>query len=64
MVPPTSTAARTTSEHDTRRAAVVKSVDMSDDMQSEAIEVANEALEKYSVEKVCAFAFSTALSQC
>lgn len=36
--------------------AVVKSVDMSDDMQSEAIEVANEALEKYSVEKVCIFA--------
>lgn len=32
--------------------AVVKSVDMSEDMQSEAIEVAHEALEKYSVEKV------------
>jgi dynein light chain LC8-type len=45
-------------------AAVVKSVDMSEDMQSEAIEVANEALEKFSIEKVCVFAYSTALSQC
>jgi hypothetical protein len=34
---------------------------MSDDMQTEAIEVAHEALEKYSVEKVCFSISSTAL---
>lgn len=41
--------------------AVVKSVDMSDDMQTEAIEVAIEALEKYSVEKVRISVYSDAL---
>ncbi|CZT16166.1 probable dynein light chain type 1 [Ramularia collo-cygni] len=31
--------------------AQIKSVDMSDDMQQEAIEVAQEAMDKYSIEK-------------
>lgn len=30
----------------------IKSVDMSEDMQSEAIEVSQEAMEKYNIEKV------------
>lgn len=30
----------------------VKSVDMSDDMQQEAIDIAQEAMEKYTIEKV------------
>ncbi|KXT16600.1 hypothetical protein AC579_6657 [Pseudocercospora musae] len=34
--------------------AQIKSVDMSEDMQQEAIEVAQEAMAKFTIEKACA----------
>jgi hypothetical protein len=35
------------------RKAVIKSADMSEDMQQDAVDCASQALEKYNVEKVC-----------
>ena len=34
------------------RKAVIKNADMSEDMQQDAVDVANQALEKYNIEKV------------
>ena len=35
------------------RKAVIKSADMSEDMQQDAVDCASQALEKYNIEKVC-----------
>ena len=36
----------------TERKAVIKNADMSEEMQQDAVDVANQALEKYNIEKV------------
>jgi hypothetical protein len=39
----------------TDRKAVIKSADMSEDMQQDAVDCASQALEKYNIEKVIFF---------
>jgi dynein light chain LC8-type len=39
----------------TDRKAVIKSADMSEDMQQDAVDCASQALEKYNIEKVFFF---------
>ena len=43
---------RTTSKKMTERRAVIKSADMSEDMQQDAVDCTSMALEKYNIEKV------------
>jgi dynein light chain LC8-type len=43
----------------TERKAVIKNADMSEDMQQDAVDCASQALEKYNIEKVSTYRFTS-----